>query len=68
MSKTKKETPSLAKALAILLFILGPLALLGTLISWTTGSIDLPQLLGSLVAIALLFYLGASLIFSARTR
>jgi len=66
MSTTKKEHPSLTKALGILLLTLAALALLGTFISWTTGSIDLPTLISSLIAIALIFYLCTHLLHSAK--
>jgi len=67
MAKTKKDPTSLTKALGILLLILAALAILGTLISWTTGAIDLPTLISSLIALALLIYLCTHLLYSART-
>ena len=64
MSETKSASSLLVKALALLVFSLGVLAIVGTLILWRAGDIDLPTLLSSLVAISLLFYLGIRAIIS----
>jgi len=72
VSETKSASPLLVKAIALLVFPLGVLALAGTLLLWRAGDIDLPTLLSSLVALSLFFYLGiraiASVIHSPKKR
>lgn len=64
MSETKSASSLLLKALALLVFPLGVLAIVGTLLLWTAGDIDLLTLLSSLVALSLFFYLGIRAIIS----
>lgn len=68
MSQTNNASSPLVRALALLLFPLGVLALIGTFFLWRAGDIGLPTLLSSLAGIFLLFYLGAYMIYSARKR
>jgi len=64
MSETKSASSLLVKALALLVFPLGVLALVGTLLLWRAGDMDLPTLLSSFVALSLFFYLGIRAIVS----